>query len=101
QATVDLTEARRPDGSGGPLAADERIDDIQFYIEPSGDLLIDDIVLYEAADDDEPRPFPARSIFTGWFDTGVQGKEWPGEFEIVPHEKPRGWDAAKSVARDD
>ncbi|MBL7044848.1 MAG: nucleoside hydrolase, partial [Pirellulaceae bacterium] len=26
-ATVDLTEARRPDGSGGPLAKDERIDD--------------------------------------------------------------------------
>ena len=31
-ATVDVTEARRPDGSGGALAEDERIDDIQFYV---------------------------------------------------------------------
>src|SRR5207248_1588015 len=28
---VDMTQMRRPDGSGGPLAKDERIDDIQFY----------------------------------------------------------------------
>lgn len=96
-ATVDLTTARRPDGSGGPLAEDERIDDIQFYIDPAGELLIDDLVLYEAGPKTEKRPFPLRTIFTGWFDTGTQGKEWPGAFEIVPHEKPRTWDAAKSI----
>src|SRR6185295_13260695 len=48
-AAVDMTQARRPDGSGGPLAGDERIDDIQFYIAPDAELLIDDIVLYDAA----------------------------------------------------
>jgi hypothetical protein len=104
-ATVDMTHLRRPDGSGGPLSADERIDDIQFYIEPSAELVIDDIVLYEAAHDgsrentarQQPSPFPARIMFTGWFDTGQQGKEWPGQFEIVPHEPPRTWKAARSV----
>src|SRR5262245_16994484 len=29
-ATVDMTKMRRPDGSGGPLSENERIDDIQF-----------------------------------------------------------------------
>ncbi len=96
-ATVDMTEARRPDGSGGPLAKDERIDDIQFYIDPKADLLIDDIVLYEAALKTETRPFPRRVIFTGWFDTGKQGAEWPGDFDIVLHKKPLTWDAARSV----
>jgi hypothetical protein len=98
-ADIDMTEARRPDGSGGPLVTDERIDDIQFYIDSGAELLIDDIVLYEAPAEsaaDGPR-FPQRVIFTGWFDTGIQGKEWPGEFEIVQHEKPLTWDAAKSV----
>jgi inosine-uridine nucleoside N-ribohydrolase len=96
-ATVDMTTARRPDGSGGPLAENERIDDIQFYIDPSGELLIDDIVLCDEADENEKRPFPSRFIFTGWFDTGRQGAEWPGDFEIVPHEKPLAWKAARSV----
>ena len=98
-ATVDMTRLRRPDGSGGPLSEDERIDDIQFYVEPAADLFIDDIVLYEAAPDDEPEPFPRRVIFTGWFDTGQQGAghEWPGDFEIVPHERPLTWKCAKSV----
>jgi hypothetical protein len=50
EATVDMTHARRPDGSGGPLSEDERIDDIQFYTHPAAELLIDDIVLYDAAD---------------------------------------------------
>lgn len=94
-ATVDITAARRPDGSGGPLSADERIDDIQFYIVPSAELLIDDIILFDAAPAGEP--FPKRIIFTGWFDTGKQGQEWPGDFEIVSHEPPRTWKAAKSV----
>jgi hypothetical protein len=98
-ATVDMTVARRPDGSGGPLAEDERIDDIQFYIPPHADLFIDDIVLYEEAAEGEKRPFPRRIIFTGWFDTGRQGREWPGTFEIVPHQKPLTWKAAKAVAR--
>ncbi|MCA9070873.1 MAG: hypothetical protein KDA84_18215, partial [Planctomycetaceae bacterium] len=96
-ATVDMTKARRPDGSGGPLSRDERIDDIQFYIAPGAELLIDDIVLYEAAPKSETQPFPQRVIFTGWFDTGKQGQEWPGDFEIVLHEKPLTWDAARSV----
>jgi hypothetical protein len=89
---------RRPDGTGGPLSADERIDDIQFYNDPRAELLIDDVVLYDAASPDEKRPFPKRILFTGWFDTGKQGQEWPGDFEIVPHEKPRTWKFARSLA---
>ena len=61
------------------------------------DLLIDDVILYEAAAADEKRPFPKRVVFTAWFDTGKQGKEWPGEFEVINHEKPRTWKCAKSV----
>jgi inosine-uridine nucleoside N-ribohydrolase len=96
-ATVDMTQCRRPDGSGGPLSADERIDDIQFYADPAAELLIDDMVLYEAAPEGEKRPFPKRVLFTGWFDTGKQGQEWPGDFSIVPHQPPRKWKAAKSA----
>jgi hypothetical protein len=98
---VDMTQMRRPDGTGGPLSKDERIDDIQFYVDPRAELLIDDVVLYDAASPDEKRPFPERILFTAWFDTGKQGKEWPGDFDIVPHETPRTWKAAKSVARKD
>ena len=96
-AAVDLTEARRPDGSGGPLAEDERIDDIQFYIVLDAELIIDDIVLYDAAPEGETQPFPNRTLFTGWFDTGRQGVEWPGTFEIVPHPSPLTWKAAKAI----
>jgi inosine-uridine nucleoside N-ribohydrolase len=99
EGAVDMTRIRRPDGTGGALAADERIDDIQFYVDPRAELLIDDVILYEAALEGEKRPFPKRVIFTGWFDTGKQGVEWPGEFEIIPHEKPRTWKAARSMAR--
>jgi hypothetical protein len=81
-AAVDMREARRPDGSGGPLAEGERIDDIQLYVDPRAELLIDDIVLYDAAVPGERRPFPQRLLFTGWFDTGRQGKEWPGTFAL-------------------
>ena len=97
--TVDMTAARRPDGSGGPLAKDERIDDIQFYVKDGAEVSVDNIVLYEPAPKDETEPFPKRFIFTGWFDTGKQGKghEWPGDFDIVLHEKPLTWDAAKAV----
>jgi inosine-uridine nucleoside N-ribohydrolase len=98
---VDMTKMRRPDGSGGALAADERIDDMQFYIDPRAELLIDDVVLYDAAAATEKRPFPKRIIFTGWFDTGKQGVEWPGSFEILPHKKPRQWKYAKSVVNPD
>ena len=83
QATVDMTQMRRPDGSGGPLAADERIDDIQFYIDPDAEIIIDDVVLFDAASEGEKRPFPKRILYTGVFDTGKQGQEWPGTFEIV------------------
>jgi hypothetical protein len=97
-AAVDLTLARRPDGSGGPLSEDERIDDIQFYADASAELLIDDLVLYEAAAHREKRPFPKRVIFTAWFDTGRQGQEWLGTFEIVDQKPPHTWKAARSVA---
>jgi inosine-uridine nucleoside N-ribohydrolase len=96
-ACADLTLMRRPDGTGGPLAADERIDDIQFYVDPRAELLIDDIVLFDVGAPDEKRPFPKRVLFTGWFDTGKHGVEWPGDFQIVDHDKPRAWKAARSV----
>lgn len=97
--TVNVTEARRPDGSGGPLAEDERIDDLQFYVRDGAEVSVDDVVLYEPARKGESEPFPRRIIFTGWFDTGKQGEghEWPGDFDIVLHEKPRTWDAARAV----
>ncbi len=101
EAAVDMTQMRRPDGTGGPLAKDERIDDIQFYVDPRAELLIDDVVLYAAAADGEKRPFPKRVLFAAPFDTGKQGTHWPGEFEIVNHEKPRTWKAVKSVAGKD
>jgi inosine-uridine nucleoside N-ribohydrolase len=94
-ATVDMTAARRPDGSGGRLAENERIDDVQFYADPRAELLIDDIVLYDAAVPGERRPFPRRLLFTGWFDTGKQGQEWPGSFAIV--DKGFFWKAARAV----
>ena len=53
--------------------------------------------MYDAAPADGKRPFPKRVLFTGWFDTGKQGVEWPGEFQIVDHDKPRTWKAARSV----
>jgi purine nucleosidase len=100
-ATVDMTQCRRPDSTGGPLAENERIDDIQFYTEPTAELIIDDIVLYDAAAAEEKRPFPTRVHFTGLFDTGAQGKEWPGTFEIVEHKPPLSGKAARSVASEE
>jgi purine nucleosidase len=100
ECCVDMTDMRRPDGSGGPLAENERIDDIQFYVDPRAELLIDDIVLYDAAAEGEKRPFPERIIYTGWFDTGKQGKEWPGEFNVIDHAKPRAWKFAQSKAKE-
>jgi inosine-uridine nucleoside N-ribohydrolase len=97
-ATVDMTVARRPDGTGGPLSEGERIDDIQFYADPDAELIIDDIVLYDAAVPGEKRPFPQRILFTGLFDSGKQGKEWPGTFDIVPN-KGYFWHAARSVEK--
>lgn len=99
-ATVDMTEARRPDGTGGPLSEGERIDDIQFYIDPDAEILIDDVVLYDAAAQNEKRSFPKQVIFTGTFDSGKQGKEWPGTFDIVPDEGSF-WKAARSVDNSD
>ena len=58
---------------------------------------IDDIILFDAAPVEESRRSPRRIIFTGWFDTGKQGQEWPGDFKIVLHQKPLTWDAAESV----
>lgn len=95
---VDMTEMRRPDGEGGPLEEHERIDDVQFYVDPQAEVIIDDMVLYEAAAEGETEPFPHRILYTGVFDTGRQGAEWPGEFEIVPYEPPRKWKFAQSVA---
>lgn len=98
-ATVDMTQARRPDGTGGPLGENERIDDIQFYIDPNAEIIIDDVVLYDAAAADEKRPFPKRIMFTGIFDTGNQQKHWLGDFEIVP-DAGNFWRAAHSVKND-
>ena len=53
-------------------------------------------MLYDAAVADEKRPFPASIQYAGWFDTGKQGKEWPGNFEIVD-KAGSFWKAAKSV----
>ncbi|MFT7641129.1 MAG: inosine-uridine nucleoside N-ribohydrolase, partial [Pirellulaceae bacterium] len=99
-ATVDMTEARRPDGTGGPLGENERIDDIQFYVDPDAEVVIDDIVLFDAAIPGENRPFPKRIMFAGLFDTGSQGKEWPGDFEIVD-DAGNFWKAAKSIDNKD
>jgi hypothetical protein len=98
---VDMTEMRRPDGSGGPLSENERIDDIQFYVDPRAQVLIDDVVLCDAAGSEEKRPFPKRILYTAWFDTGKHGKEWLGDFEIVNHEAPRLGKTAKSVPSKD
>jgi inosine-uridine nucleoside N-ribohydrolase len=99
-ATVDMTAVRRPDGSGGPLSENERIDDVQFYVDPRAELLIDDMVLYDEAVPGEKRPFPKHLHFTGWFDTGKQGKEWPGTFDIVD-KQGSFWKAARSVDNPD
>lgn len=95
-ATVDMRAARRPDGSGGPLSENERIDDIQFYVDRRAELLIDDIILFDGAAKKEKRLFPKRILFTGWFDTGKQGKEWPGNFEI--EKEGYFWKAARAVS---
>src|SRR5262249_52539459 len=58
---------------------------------------IDDVFLYDAAVEGEKRPFPKKVHFTGWVDTGKQGKEWPGTFEIALN-KGFYWHAAKAVA---
>ena len=101
QGMVDMTAMRRPDGSGGPLSEGERIDDIQFYADASAELIIDDIVLYEPlmvnVAPETPHRFPPHIYFTAGFDTGRQGKEWPGDFEIVPHEPPGTGKAARSI----
>jgi inosine-uridine nucleoside N-ribohydrolase len=97
---VDMRDARKPDGTGGPLSENERIDDIQFYCDPRAEMLIDDIVLYDAAVEGEKRAFPKRVLFTGLFDSGKQGKEWPGSFEIAQKEG-YFWHAAKSVPHPD
>ncbi|HMF16215.1 MAG TPA: nucleoside hydrolase [Gemmataceae bacterium] len=97
-STVDMRAARRPDGTGGPLSENERIDDIQFYTDPTAELIIDDIVLFDASG--EKKPFPKRIHFTGWFDSGKQGKEWPGTFEIAANQG-FFWHAARSVKQPD
>jgi inosine-uridine nucleoside N-ribohydrolase len=99
-AVVDMTQMRRPDGSGGPLAKDERIDDIQFLVDPRATVYIDDVYLYDGGDENEKRKWPDRIVFTGWFDSGKQGGEWPGEFEIAAHDKPLAWKFAKSVVKE-
>ena len=96
EGCVDMTHSRKLDGTGGPLGDTDRIDDIQFYTDPGAELYITDIVLYDAAPAEEKRPFPKKIIFTGWFDTGKQGKDWPGSFDIV-EKKPLPWKCAKSV----
>lgn len=96
EGNVNMQDARKPDGTGGPLSENERIDDIQFYCDPRAELLIDDIVLYDAAGEKETRPFPKRVLFTGLFDSGKQGKEWPGTF-VIAQKEGYFWHAAKSL----
>jgi len=100
EATVEMIAARRPDGTGGELSENERIDDIQFYTDPTAELLIDDFFLYDDTPMDRSRPFPKRVLYTGLFDTGKQGKEWPGDFEIVAHGEADQWKYAKSIVKD-
>ncbi len=95
-ATVDMTAARRPDGTGGPLSENERIDDIQFYASHTAELLIDDMVLFDASVPGEKRPFPKHIHYSAVFDSGQQGKHWPGNYDIVP-DKGFFWRAARSV----
>ncbi len=95
--TRALLVCRTPDGSSGPLADNERIGDLQFYTDAAADLLIDDIVLYDAAPAGEKRPFAKRLLFTAWFDAGRQGKEWPGSFDIVAKKPPQAGKAARSA----
>ena len=47
----------------------------------------------------EKRPFPKKVHFTAWFDSGKQGKEWPGTFDIA-FNKGFYWHAAKAVPDD-
>lgn len=94
--TVDMTDTRRPDGTGGPLGEGERIDDIQWYVDPRAEILIDDVFLYDAAPAGEKRPFPKRVFFSGLFDSGKQGTNWPGDFKIV-QDKGVFWHAAQSI----
>jgi hypothetical protein len=100
EGAVDMTVARRPDGTGGPLSEGERIDDIQFYTDPRAELLIDDVVLYDAAEPGESRPYPRHIHFAAPFDTGQQGKHWPGAFELAA-DKGYFWRAAASVENAD
>ena len=58
------------------------------------------MVLYDAAIPGEKRPFPKSIQYTGVFDTGKQGKEWPGDFDIVD-KAGNFWKAAKSVDNKD
>lgn len=88
RATVDLSQMKLPDGSGEVISADELIGYIQFYIDPQAELLIDEVILHEAMNPDELRPFPQSVIFAGGFDTGEYGTELSGEFELVPHNQP-------------
>jgi purine nucleosidase len=99
-AAVDMTQARRPDGTGGPLGENERIDDIQFYADPNSQIIIDDVLLYDAPAEGETRPFPKRVVFTAVFDTGNHPQHWRGDFEIVP-DAGNFWRAIRSVSRAD
>ena len=65
--TVDMTQMRRPDGSGGPLARTNASTTSSSTSIRAAELLIDDIVLYDAAVDGEKRPFPKHILYTGWF----------------------------------
>ncbi len=94
--TVDMTQMRRADGTGGALSEGERIDDIQFYIDPKAEIIIDDVVLYDAAEEKETRPYPKHINFTAVFDTGKHGEHWKGDFEIVP-DAGNFWKGVKSV----
>ena len=120
---VDMSKALRPRPGGGdvdqgPFREHDRVDDIQFYIDPrpplfkgsseskpaTAHLWIDDIMLYDAAHQNEYRPAPAHTVFTAWFDTGSRSqKAWPGDFQVVEHGIPQfrppadGWDHIRTI----
>ena len=76
-------------------AADERIDDIQFYVDPRAELLIDDIVLYDAAAEGREAAVPEahRSSPAG---STPASRERSGRApsKSSPHDKPRTWKCA-------
>lgn len=51
---LDFTrDARRNDGSDTPFSAGHGVDDLFFFVEGDADLLVDEVVLYDAGESAE------------------------------------------------